>query len=85
MIEVLRICGCVLFLVAIVHSTVHHTYINDRFNDFSENDYRIVFPDELEQQKSTLVLVNVVSINVEDMKLFGVSFLNFSFYLRNKL
>lgn len=50
-----------IFFVTIVNCTVHHKYIYDRFNDFSDNDYRIVFPDEFEERKSTLVLVNVVS------------------------
>lgn len=59
--SILRGCGCVLFFVTIVSSTVHHKYIYDRFNDFSDNDVKIVFPDQIEKEKSTLLLVNVVS------------------------
>lgn len=60
MIGVIRVCFCIIFLVTFVNSIVHHKYVFDRFNDFSENDYKIVFPDEFEEQKSTLLLVNVV-------------------------
>lgn len=61
MIGVLRGCICVLFFVTIVNSIVHHKYVYDRFNDFSDTDFKIVFPDEFEERKSTLLLVNVVS------------------------
>lgn len=62
MTEVLKVCGCVIFFATIVQSIVHHKYVYDRFNDFSDNDFKIVFPDELEEKKGSLVLVNVVSL-----------------------
>lgn len=61
MTEVLKVFVCLIFLVTIVNGIVHHKYVFDRFNDFSENDYNIVFPDKLEERQNTLVLVNVVS------------------------
>lgn len=61
MVGVLKVCGFIIFLATIVSGIVHHKYVYDRFNDFSDNDFKIVFPDEFEERKSTLVLVNVVS------------------------
>lgn len=61
---VLKVCGCVIFLATMVNSIVHNKYVYDRFNDSSDNDFKIVLPDESEEPKSTLVLVNVVSVLV---------------------
>nr|XP_023029732.1 uncharacterized protein LOC111517716 [Leptinotarsa decemlineata] len=55
--------NCLLFvscvLIAGVSGTVHHNYIFNRFDSFSDNDYRIIFPNR-EDSEGTLQLVNVL-------------------------
>lgn len=55
-------CATYLFIVY-VSGVVHHNYVNNRFDEFSQDDFNEAFPSPAgEDEEDTLLLVNVVSI-----------------------
>ncbi|CAG9819536.1 unnamed protein product, partial [Phaedon cochleariae] len=50
---------CVATLLAFVSGTVHHNYISNRFDHFTEDEYNTIFPHK-EDERGTLKLINVL-------------------------
>lgn len=58
------LASCAIFLfIASVSGVVHHNYVNNRFDEFSEDDFNEAFPapPSSAEEEDTLMLVSVVS------------------------